>query len=314
MDTTRVNLQAIKARIAAAAQQAGRNPAEITLIAVTKGVAAESILNAHTAGQSVFGESYVQEAIAKIAQCTQAFAVPPAESSVPLGPRMCDAVNSSENLTNVSGVPCHSTGVASPSTTGPLLCPPMGDATRSDENISDTSSVPCHSTGVASPSTTGPLLCPLEWHFIGPIQSNKTKAIAELFSWVHSIDRAKIAQRLSAARPAGLPPLQVCIEVNVGGEATKSGVMPEQALALAQIVAGLPRLTLRGLMAIPPAGLNPSAQRNHFAKLRHLKEEIAATGIALDTLSMGMSDDFEAAIGEGATSVRIGTAIFGARS
>ena len=277
MDTTRVNLQAIKARIAAAAQQAGRNPAEITLIAVTKGVAAESILNAHTAGQSVFGESYVQEAIAKIAQCTQAFAVPPAESSVPLGPRMCDAVNSSENLTNVSGVPCHS-------------------------------------TGVASPSTTGPLLCPLEWHFIGPIQSNKTKAIAELFSWVHSIDRAKIAQRLSAARPAGLPPLQVCIEVNVGGEATKSGVMPEQALALAQIVAGLPRLTLRGLMAIPPAGLNPSAQRNHFAKLRHLKEEIAATGIALDTLSMGMSDDFEAAIGEGATSVRIGTAIFGARS
>ena len=277
MDTTRVNLQAIKARIAAAAQQAGRNPAEITLIAVTKGVAAESILNAHTAGQSVFGESYVQEAIAKIAQCTQAFAVPPAESSVPLGPRMCDAVNSSENLTTVSGVPCHS-------------------------------------TGVASPSTTGPLLCPLEWHFIGPIQSNKTKAIAELFSWVHSIDRAKIAQRLSAARPAGLPPLQVCIEVNVGGEATKSGVMPEQALALAQIVAGLPRLTLRGLMAIPPAGLNPSAQRNHFAKLRHLKEEIAATGIALDTLSMGMSDDFEAAIGEGATSVRIGTAIFGARS
>ena len=312
MDTTRTNLQAIKARLSAAAQLAGRDPAEITLIAVTKGVSAESILNARAAGQTVFGESYVQEAIVKIAACAAALSSSPERASGPLNPRMCNATRSDENFSDISGVTLHSSGVASPA--GALLRPLMGNATRSDENISDASGVTCHSAGVASPSLTGPLLCPLEWHFIGPIQSNKTRAIAELFSWVHSVDRAKIAQRLSAARPAELLPLQVCIEVNLGDEPTKSGVMPGQALELAQIVAGLPRLTLRGLMAIPPASLDLSAQRSHFAKLRRLKEEITAAGIALDTLSMGMSDDFEAAIAEGATCVRIGTAIFGART
>ena len=160
----------------------------------------------------------------------------------------------------------------------------------------------------------GPLLRPLEWHFIGPIQSNKTRAIAENFSWVHSIDRLKIAERLSAARPAGLPPLQVCIQVNIGDENTKSGVPAAEAFALARAVAALPRLKLRGLMTIPPVTHDQARQRRYFAELRRLKDELVAAGIALDTLSMGMSGDFEAAIMEGATLVRIGTAIFGART
>ena len=153
----------------------------------------------------------------------------------------------------------------------------------------------------------------LEWHFIGPIQSNKTRQIAENFAWVHSVDRAKIAERLSAARPDALAPLQVCIQINIGDENTKSGVAPADALALARAIAALPRLKLRGLMTIPPASDDPAQQRRYFAELRKLKEQLATAGVALDTLSMGMSADLEAAIAEGATLVRVGTAIFGQR-
>src|SRR5581483_10719864 len=140
----------------------------------------------------------------------------------------------------------------------------------------------------------------LEWHFIGPVQSNKTRPIAERFAWVHSVDRLKIAQRLSEARPAHLPPLQVCLQVNVSGEASKSGVAPEEAPALAAQIARLPRLRLRGLMTIPEPAPEGDLQRARFRALRALKERIAAAGIPLDTLSMGMSDDLEAAVAEGA--------------
>ena len=153
----------------------------------------------------------------------------------------------------------------------------------------------------------------LEWHFIGPIQSNKTRQIAENFAWVHSVDRAKIAERLSAARPDALAPLQVCIQIHIGDENTKSGVAPADAPALARAIAALPRLKLRGLMTIPPASDDPAQQRRYFAELRKLKEQLATAGVALDTLSMGMSADLEAAIAEGATLVRVGTAIFGQR-
>jgi len=186
-------------------------------------------------------------------------------------------------------------------------------ASANREYAPSTSDARGPSAGVASPSKTGPLLRPLEWHFIGPIQSNKTRMIAEHFDWVHSIDRLKIAQRLSAARAAGLAPLQVCIQVNIGAERSKSGVTAGETLALARAVAGLPRLKLRGLMAIPPVSQDDAQQRRYFAQLRQLKDGIVSAGVALDTLSMGMSDDLEAAITEGATLVRVGTAIFGQR-
>jgi len=167
------------------------------------------------------------------------------------------------------------------------------------------------SSGVASPE--GPLLLPPEWHFIGPIQSNKTRPVAERFQCVHGVDREKIAERLNEARPAGLPPLDVCIQVNVSGEASKAGVAPGGEVALAEAISRLPRLRLRGLMAIPAPAADPAAQRRQFARLRELKDGLNARGFALDTLSMGMSDDLEAAILEGATMVRVGTAIFGSR-
>ncbi len=154
----------------------------------------------------------------------------------------------------------------------------------------------------------------LEWHFIGPLQSNKTKPVAEHFDWVHSIDRLKIAERLSAQRPAYLAPLQVCVQINVSGEASKSGCAPDEALALCRAVAALPGLQLRGLMAIPEPTDDLQAQRIPFRKLRELREQICAAGLPLDTLSMGMSHDLEAAVAEGATIVRIGTAIFGERN
>lgn len=154
----------------------------------------------------------------------------------------------------------------------------------------------------------------LVWHFIGPLQSNKTRAVAERFAWVHSIDRLKIAERLSGQRPAHLPPLQVCIQVNVSGEATKSGVAPAAAATLARAVAALPRLRLRGLMAIPEPTGDPALQRRRFEDLHALKDRLVADGCPLDTLSMGMSDDLEAAIAAGATMVRVGSAIFGGRS
>ncbi|OYW35763.1 MAG: YggS family pyridoxal phosphate enzyme [Hydrogenophilales bacterium 12-61-10] len=155
---------------------------------------------------------------------------------------------------------------------------------------------------------------PLEWHFIGPIQSNKTRAIAENFSWVHSIDRQKVAERLSAQRPAHLPPLQVCIELNVSGEATKGGVAIAELPALADALSMLPGLQLRGLMAIPAPATDPAIQRAAFRQVRTALESLIARGYALDTLSMGMSADLEAAILEGATIVRVGTALFGERN
>jgi len=227
MDTIGANLQAVKSRIARAAQACGRAAADVGLVAVSKTFGAEAIAAAHAHGQRAFGENHVQEAVAKVAA---------------LGGKQ------------------------------------------------------------------------IEWHFIGPIQSNKTRLIAEHFDWVHSVDRLKIAERLSAARPPALAPLQVCIQVNIGGEATKSGVAPAAALALARAVAALPRLRLRGLMAIPPASDDGAQQRRQFAQLRALRDKIATAGISLDTLSMGMSADLEAAVAEGATLVRVGTAIFGART
>ncbi|MNE44048.1 hypothetical protein D3C80_1382580 [compost metagenome] len=151
---------------------------------------------------------------------------------------------------------------------------------------------------------------PLTWHFIGPIQSNKTRAIAEHFDWVHSVDRLKIAQRLSEQRPEGLEPLNICLQVNVSGEASKSGCTPEELPALATAIAALPRLKLRGLMAIPEPTDDRAAQEAAFAQVRQLQDSL---GLDLDTLSMGMSHDLEAAIAQGATWVRIGTALFGAR-
>ncbi len=221
------NLQAVRSRIARAAQAAQRHPGDIVLVAVSKTFPAERIAEAHAAGQRAFGENHAQEAVEKI-------------------------------------------------------------------------------TVLAA--------LPLEWHFIGPIQSNKTRLIAEHFQWVHSVDREKIAQRLNAGRLDGTPPLNVCIQVNVSGEAAKSGVAPGEEAKLADAIARLPRLKLRGLMAIPEPTTDVTLQRRRFALLRELKDRLAARGHALDTLSMGMSDDFEAAIMEGATMVRIGTAIFGPRT
>jgi pyridoxal phosphate enzyme (YggS family) len=232
MTTIATRLQAVNQRIAAAAREAGRLPSEVGLVAVSKAFPAPAVAAAHAAGQTVFGENYVQEALEKM----QALAA--------------------------------------------MGCPASA----------------------------------LEWHFIGPIQSNKTRPIAENFAWVHGIDRQRIAERLSQARPSGLPPLQVCIQVNVSNESTKGGVAPEQAFALAEQVAQLPGLRLRGLMAIPEPTPDQGLQRSRFRTLRELRDRIRDRGIELDTLSMGMSADMEAAIAEGATRVRIGTAIFGERA
>lgn len=227
MTTISTNLQAVRARIAAAAQLAGRAVEDIRLLAVSKTFPPERIREAAQAGQIAFGENYLQESLEKIAALAD------------LG---------------------------------------------------------------------------LEWHFIGPLQSNKTRPVAEHFSWVHGIERLKIAERLSAARGAARPPLQVCIQVNVSGEASKSGVSPGETAALAHAVAGLPNLRLRGLMAIPEPTDDMPLARQRFAMLRELREVLNEAGMALDTLSMGMSHDLEAAILEGATIVRVGTAIFGERT
>jgi len=221
-------LDEVRARIARAARACGRRPEEVTLLAVSKGQPPQALAEAHAAGQRRFGESYLQEARAKM-----------------------------EALAALEG---------------------------------------------------------LEWHFIGPIQSNKAKAIAARFDWVHSLDRADLAERLARHRPEALPPLEVCIQVNVSGEPTKRGVAPEEAAALAEVVTALPRLRLRGLMAIPAPERDPARQRAAFARLRGLLEALRARGHAgLDTLSMGMSADLEAAVAEGATIVRVGTALFGPR-
>jgi PLP dependent protein len=155
----------------------------------------------------------------------------------------------------------------------------------------------------------------LEWHLIGPLQSNKTRVVAEAFDWVHSVDRLKIAERLAEQRPPGLPPLQLCLQVNISGEASKGGVAPGDVAAMAHAVAALPagRVRLRGLMAIPEPAADPATQRLPHRRLRELLVSLQREGLALDTLSMGMSADLEAAVAEGATIVRVGTAIFGAR-
>ena len=221
------NLQAVHARIAAAARAAGRDEKDVSLLAVSKTWPAEYVRLAADAGQHAFGENYVQEGVAKVAELES------------LG---------------------------------------------------------------------------LEWHFIGPLQSNKTRPVAEHFDWVHSIERMKIAERLSEQRPAGKVSLNVCLQVNVSGEASKSGCAPEEAVALAKAIAALPNLRLRGLMCIPEPVEDVEAQRRPFRQLRELYEQLRAEGLPLDTLSMGMSHDIEAAIAEGATMVRVGTAIFGERS
>ncbi len=154
---------------------------------------------------------------------------------------------------------------------------------------------------------------PLEWHFIGPVQSNKTRSLAERFDWVHGVERLKIAQRLSDQRPAGLPALNVCVQVNVSGEASKAGCAPAEALDLCRAVAALPRLRLRGLMAIPAPAADAAERRAPFRELRELFQELRRAGLELDTISAGMSDDLEDAIAEGSTLVRVGSALFGSR-
>ena len=230
MSPIRQNLQAITATIVATAQECGRQPDSVQLLAVSKTFGPEAVLEAAAAGQRAFGENYLQEGLDKI------------------------------RALNDAGAPA------------------------------------------------------LEWHFIGPIQSNKTRPIAENFAWVHTVDREKIAARLSEQRPAGMAPLQICLQVNISGEASKSGLAPEEVAALAHKVAALPNLTLRGLMAIPEPAAEFEQQRAAFARLRSLYEQLRADGLALDTLSMGMSADMRAAIVEGATIVRVGSAIFGARN
>ncbi|MDE2625830.1 MAG: YggS family pyridoxal phosphate-dependent enzyme [Burkholderiales bacterium] len=168
--------------------------------------------------------------------------------------------------------------------------------------------------GVAKIAALADLRDRLEWHLIGPLQSNKTRIVAGQFDWVHTVDRLKIAQRLSEQRPAHLPPLQLCLQVNISGEASKSGLRPGDVPAVAQAVAALPRVTLRGLMAIPEPAQDFAAQRAPHRALHGLLQELRARGLGLDTLSMGMSADLEAAVMEGATIVRVGSAIFGARA
>ena len=167
--------------------------------------------------------------------------------------------------------------------------------------------------GLEKIAALGELRDRLEWHLIGPLQSNKTRIVAEQFDWVHSVDRLKIAQRLSEQRPAHRAPLQVCLQVNISGETSKSGLRPDEVPELAHAVAALPGLSLRGLMAIPEPAADFAAQRAPHRALRELLARLQAGGLALDTLSMGMSADLEAAIAEGATIVRIGSAIFGSR-
>ncbi len=219
-------LQEVRARMARAAQAAGRNAQSVTLLAVSKAQPPQAVAAAADLGLREFGESYLNEALEKIA-----------------------ALQDRE----------------------------------------------------------------LTWHFVGRLQANKTRPIAEHFAWVHALDRLRIAERLAAQRPFHAPPLNVCLQVNLGAETSKGGVPPEEAGALAQAVAALPRLKLRGLMCLPPPETDPARQRHWFGELRRLQAALNARGAQLDTLSMGMSDDFEAAIAEGSTLVRLGTVLFGPR-
>jgi pyridoxal phosphate enzyme (YggS family) len=228
MASIEFKLQQVRHRIGAACLRAGRPVQSVTLLAVSKTFGAEMVREALAAGQSAFGENYVQEALPKI------------EALAGLEPG-------------------------------------------------------------------------IDWHLIGPLQSNKARDVALAFDWVHSVDRLKVAERLSAQRPPDLAPLQVCLQINVSNERSKSGVSPEDLATLAREVAALPRLRLRGLMAIPAPVEGFEAQRGPHRRLRQMFEALRAEGLELDTLSMGMSADLEAAIAEGATIVRVGTAIFGQR-
>jgi PLP dependent protein len=219
-------LQAVRTRIDAACARSGRAPGSVRLLAVSKTFGPEAVREAAAAGQTAFGENYVQEGVDKI-----------------------------------------------------LALRELG----------------------------------LEWHCIGPLQSNKTRPVAEHFDWVQSVDRLKIAQRLSEQRPAALPPLQVCVQVNVDGGPTKAGVGPGEALALARAVAELPGLRLRGLMCIPEPAPDFASACAVFARARALFDALNAEGLGLDTLSMGMSNDLEAAVASGSTMVRVGSAVFGGR-
>ena len=297
MTTIAVRLQAVRSRIEAAAASAGRPAGEIRLIAVSKTFPAAAIEEARAAGQFAFGESYLQEAVSKIA-----VSGPEVDGQTAHG--QSDGGQSEGGLRS-------SAGVASPQAR-PLLLPLEWQVADGQQVHERREGGLRSSAGVASPQA-GPLLLPLEWHYIGPIQSNKTRQIAELFHWVHGVDRLKIAERLASSRPAGLPPLEICIQVNVSGEVSKGGVPPEEAFTLAQAIQRLSGVRLRGLMAIPEPTPNTGLQRARFRHVRELKDEIVRRGIALDTLSMGMSDDLEAAIAEGATLVRVGRAIFGER-
>ena len=246
----RQNYEQVLKRIREACEAAGRPPDSVRLLAVSKAFPAASVLALSALGQRAFGENYLQEALDKIAACSD-------ERSSAAAGRGAEAGQAWE-------------------------------------------------------------LSRLEWHFIGPIQSNKTRPIAEHFDWVHSVEREKVARRLSEQRPDGLPPLELCIQVNVSGEASKSGVAPEGAIALALAVAELPRVRLRGLMAIPEPTDDVALQRARFAALKKLFERVRAAldpqaARDFDTLSMGMSADLESAVMEGATIVRVGSALFGAR-
>jgi pyridoxal phosphate enzyme (YggS family) len=220
-------IQAVQERVARAAEAAGRSAQSVTLLAIGKAQPLPLLSAAAACGLEHFGESYLQEALAKIAALRE------------------------RGLT---------------------------------------------------------------WHFVGRVQANKTRPIAEEFAWVHALDRLRIAERLAVQRPPHAPPLNVCLQVNLAGEGTKSGVAPDELAPLAAAVAKLPRLSLRGLMCIPPEETDPARQRAWFAKLRQLRDQLNAQGARLDTLSMGMSGDFEPAIAEGATIVRLGTALFGPRA
>ena len=294
MTTIAARLQAVRSRIAAAAGAAGRSPEDIRLIAVSKTFSAAGIREARAAGQVAFGESYLQEALGKIAV---------------LGSELeWHVANGQQDGEGQEGDVRHSSGVRQRDVDGAL-----GQAVElAHGSASSVARSEAPRSGASSPQA-GPLLLPIEWHFIGPIQSNKTRQIAELFHWAHGIDRLKIAERLSSSRPAGRPPLEICIQVNVSGEGSKSGVRPDEVLALAQAISPLKGVRLRGLMAIPEPTPDLGLQRARFGQIRELKNEIVGYGIALDTLSMGMSDDLEAAIAEGATLVRVGRAIFGER-
>jgi pyridoxal phosphate enzyme (YggS family) len=226
MTTIAGNLQRVHERITAACAAAHRNVNEVTLLAVSKTFGPEAVREAHSAGQTAFGENYIQEAVEKMALLRD---------------------------------------------------------------------------------------LPLQWHCIGPIQSNKTRLVAANFDWAHSVDRLKIAERLSEQRPENLPPLQICIQVNIDAGPSKSGVAPGEALTLARDIAQLPRLALRGIMTIPEPAADFAAQKAVHERARALFDEMREAGLALDTLSMGMTADLEAAIAAGSTMVRVGTAIFGGR-